>query len=72
MSEILKNQLGDHEQKIAGLKMVGGAALTSATAITLNEWVAIATLLYFVLQIGLLVPKYIELFKKRRIKNVVK
>lgn len=55
-----------NEQKIAGVKMAGGAVLTSATAITLNEWVAIATLLYFVLQIGLLIPKYLDLWKKKR------
>jgi hypothetical protein len=56
----------DHEQKVAGVKMTFGAFLTSATAITLNEWVAICTIIYFVLQIGLLVPKYIELWKKKR------
>jgi hypothetical protein len=57
--------MADTEQKIAGLKMTGGAFLTSATAITLNEWVAIVTICYFVLQIGLLLPKYWDLAQKK-------
>jgi hypothetical protein len=31
---------------------------------TLNEWVAIVTILYVLLQIGLLLPKYYNLIKK--------
>lgn len=59
----------DNENKIAAAKMTGGAVLTSATALTLNEWVAIVTILYFVLQIGLLLPKYFNLFNSRKKKR---
>ena len=34
---------------------VGGATLST---LTLNQWVAIATLIYVILQIGTLLPKY--------------
>lgn len=34
--------------------------------LTLNEWVAIATILYLAAQIGLLIPKYIAIFKSWR------
>ena len=40
------------------IKMLVGAALAFLTSVTLNEWVGVATLVYFVLQIGLLLPKY--------------
>lgn len=47
-----------HDEKMAALKMGGGVAGLTIYGITLNEWVAICTILYFVLQIGLLLPKY--------------
>lgn len=54
------------DEKLAAMKMsaVGGGAMVSA--MTLNEWVSLATLLFIMLQIGLLVPKYIHLYKKWR------
>lgn len=39
-----------------------GAALAAATGLTLNEWVAVVTIAYFLLQIGLLIPKYCDRF----------
>jgi uncharacterized membrane protein len=45
---------------------IGGAAYT---AMTLNEWVALATLVYVLLQIGLLVPKYYNGFKAWKAKR---
>ena len=56
----------ESEYKIAMGKMGTGAVLASATVVTLNDWVAVVTILYFVLQIGLLIPKYISAFKKRK------
>ncbi|SMC27200.1 Phage holin T7 family, holin superfamily II [Andreprevotia lacus DSM 23236] len=37
-----------------------GLAAAAASSITLNDWVAIATLLYLALQVGLLLPKYLR------------
>lgn len=48
--------------KSAAVKMSVGAGGSLATALTLNEWVALATLAYLILQIGLLIPKYWRLF----------
>lgn len=53
--------------------IAGGGAV--ASYLTLNEWVAIATLVFVVLQIGLLIPKYWSLYKAlvdRRNKKVKK
>ena len=70
------NQLR-HETLVAGAKMtpaVGGATWYEMSppvgngmwyGLTINEWVGIATLLYVALQIGLLVPKYVDLFNKK-------
>jgi len=49
----------------AGVKAapaVGGAFLSG---LTLNDWVALVTLIYVVLQIGLLMPKYWAVIKRR-------
>ena len=53
----------DHSVSAEHAKMAIGAGLVTTTALTLNEWVALTTLFYFLLQIGLLIPKYITLFK---------
>ena len=42
---------------------IGGAWYST---MTLNEWVALATLIYIVLQAGLLIPKYINIFNEWR------
>jgi hypothetical protein len=48
----------EHDTKIDTLKMGAGAAAGVYSYFTLNEWVAIFTILYLLLQIGLLLPKY--------------
>lgn len=50
----------------AGGKMGIASVGAAASFLTLNEWVALATLCYVVLQIGLLIPKYIELYRAWR------
>lgn len=47
-----------HEDQAAMVKMGIGAGGAVFYGLTLNEWVAVATLLYLAMQIGLLVPKY--------------
>lgn len=47
-----------HEDQAAVVKMGIGAGGAVFYGLTLNEWVAVATLLYLAMQIGLLVPKY--------------
>lgn len=42
----------------AEVKIGGGVVLTGLSALTLNEWLIIVSIIYFVLQIGLLIPKY--------------
>lgn len=46
----------------ATAKMGVGAAGLTASMMTLNEWVALATLVFILMQIGLLIPKYWALF----------
>ena len=46
------------DAKTAAVKMSVGAGGALLSGLTLNEWVAVATLIYVVMQIGLLVPKY--------------
>lgn len=41
---------------------IGGGALT---VFTLNEWVALATFIYVLLQSGLLLPKYWAMLRRR-------
>ena len=58
-----------HEDKAAAIKMSIGTGGAVLYGLTLNEWVAVATLAYLALQIGLLIPKYWKLiaswFKER-------
>lgn len=59
--------MDDPELKVAHAKMAASTAVGGGGfAYTLNDWVAIATLLFLGLQIGLLVPKYLILFKEWR------
>ena len=51
------------DSKIAAVKMGVGAGGAIISGLTLHEWVAVATLTYLVMQIGLLLPKYWCLFK---------
>ena len=51
-----------HEDQAAMVKMGIGAG-GQLYGLTLNEWVAMATLFYVALQIGLLLPKYWRLVR---------
>lgn len=50
--------VGNVDEKAAAVKMAVGGGGALFYGITLNEWVAILTILYMILQIGLLLPKY--------------
>jgi hypothetical protein len=52
-----------NDEKIAALNTTFGITIYS---LTLNDWVAIATLTYLLLQMGLLMPKYWRLFRDWR------
>lgn len=56
------------EIKVASLKMGGAGVGVGVSALILNEWVAIATLIYVILQAGLLIPKYIEISRSGEIR----
>lgn len=43
---------------MAGLKALPAAGGVVVYSLTLSEWVAVVTIVYLLLQIGLLVPKY--------------
>jgi Phage holin T7 family, holin superfamily II len=49
------------EEKIAAAKVVPAIAGATIYGLTLQDWVAIATLVYVALQVGLLMPKYWKL-----------
>lgn len=53
----------DGDEKVALIKMGGGLTGAGATALTLNEWVAVITIGYLFLQIGLLMPKYVQMYR---------
>jgi antibiotic biosynthesis monooxygenase (ABM) superfamily enzyme len=51
------------EEKLAIAKTVPAIAGATIYGLTLQDWVAIATLVYVALQVGLLLPKYCRLFR---------
>lgn len=51
-----------HKVDTQGLAVGGG--LATLTVITLNEWVAIITIVYFAIQIVIALPKMIDSIKK--------
>lgn len=59
-----QNLIDQHAQqavhKADSIGMTAGAGLVTLTAITLNEWVAIVTIVYFVIQILISLPKLIS------------
>lgn len=59
----------DNEVKVETAKGSIAVIGASLAALTLQEWVALATLVYIVLQVGLLLPKYYGLFKKKPAKE---
>ncbi|PJM69200.1 hypothetical protein [Achromobacter ruhlandii] len=52
-----------HEDQAAMVKMGIGAGGAVFYGLTLNELVAVATLVYLAMQIGLLMPKYWRLLR---------
>ena len=52
------------ETVMASVKVAPAISGSVLYAITLQEWVAIVTIAYVVLQIGLLIPKYYNGIKK--------
>lgn len=53
----------NRELFLAKINMAIAGAGATLAHVTLNEWVAFATLIYIVMQAGLLVPKYILIIK---------
>lgn len=53
------------EEITTAVKIAPAAAGAVWTGLTLNEWVAVVTIIYVAAQAGLLVPKYWDLLKKR-------
>lgn len=60
LSLITLRQFSDH------VKLAVGFCLASITAVTLNQWSAIITILWGVLQIGLLIPNYYAMIFKKK------
>lgn len=52
-----------HTDPVNTQGMVVGGGLAALTAITLNEWVAIITIVYFAVQIVISLPKLISSIK---------
>lgn len=55
-----------------GIKLGIAAGGTAASWLTLNEWVALATLIYVLAQTGLLVPKYVAMYRTWRAGKTIK
>lgn len=58
-----------HQDKVDAARMAVGAGGAVIYGLTLNQWVAIATLIYLTLQIGLLVPRYWTMWQKYKKKR---
>lgn len=52
-----------HETGMAMVKVTPALGGGTWYALTLNQWVAIVTIIYIVLQVGLLIPSYIKIYK---------
>lgn len=52
------------DDRVPLIKMMIAAAAGAISGLTLNEWVAVLTLVYLIAQIGLLIPQYWAAFKK--------
>lgn len=55
-----------NEEELALAKTTPAIAGAMIYGLTLHDWVAIATLVYVALQVGLLVPKYWRLLREWR------
>lgn len=63
---IAKTIVNSDEAKGAAIKTAGGAAMYG---LTLNEWVAVVTFIYFVLQIAFLIRRELRSKKNEEDKN---
>lgn len=54
------------ESAVEAVKAAPAVVGTTYSMLTLNEWVAVATLLYIVLQVGVLVHKHYHFVKDKR------
>jgi len=54
------------EEKLAIAKTVPAVIGATIYGLTLQEWVAVATLIYIALQVGLLLPKYWRMFRRKQ------
>jgi hypothetical protein len=54
------------EEKLAFAKTAPAMLLAAIYGLTLQDWVAIVTIVYVLLQAGLLVPKYWRMMRGRR------
>lgn len=55
-----------NEEKLAIAKTAPAIAGATIYSLTLQDWVAIVTLVYVALQVGLLLPKYWRLLREWR------
>lgn len=55
-----------HDTAMEAAKATPAVAGTTYSMLTLNEWVALATLLYIVLQVGVLLHKHYCFIKDRK------
>ncbi len=58
-----RNMSSFHEEKVTTINTGIAAGSAVMYELTLNDWVLIATLLYFLLQIGLLIPRYVTMYR---------
>lgn len=58
--------LDNVDEKGAAVKIAVGGSGALLSQFNINEWVAILTLIYVALQIGLLLPKYWAMFHRWR------
>lgn len=58
-----------HEEKLTVVNTSIGVGGMTLYGLTLNDWVAIVTITYLVLQIILLIPKYVREFKAWKFKK---
>lgn len=58
--------MNNHEQNVALTKMGIAAGGATIYGLTLNEWVAICTIIFIIAQFILLIPKYVQAYRNWR------
>ena len=72
MKEPIQQMILSPETGMAVVKLTPAIGGGTWYALTLNQWVAIVTIIYIVLQVGLLIPSYINIYKTWKSKKDVK